>query len=433
MTSSDTPEPDRTPSEEPESGRPRDDRAEDGPPRDLEPGSGEPRADDATAPRPATGTAADQTERVILQAVEEERGGGPPRDLIVVGDSTGALTAAALERLAGPEQATVWSWSASRAESAALAERFAAAVAAGRLVVPGGEEPLPLEDFVAGAEARLVLARLPKSLAGLEDLGRRVARFAARGGPTDLTLVAGGRVKHMTRSQNQVLAGSFAEVRASRGVGKSRALIASGPLADAPAPEPAAGTARLRVHGRERELALRGSGGVFGGARPDAGSLLLLDALDRALAAGEVAAEVAADLGSGNGLLTAYLAAALPDAQVLGSDDDAEAVASTRATLAASGLAREGVRVTWDESFSREPDAGIDLVLLNPPFHDGTVVDATLVQGMLDAAARVLRPGGQLWFVHNSHLRYRAELEARIGPVRQRARDRRFTVLSAER
>ncbi|WP_394215350.1 class I SAM-dependent methyltransferase [Brachybacterium vulturis] len=96
-------------------------------------------------------------------------------------------------------------------------------------------------------------------------------------------------------------------------------------------------------------------------------------------------------------------------------------------------LSRDGVRVSWDESLSQEADDSADLVLLNPPFHDGTVVDATLVHGLLDSAARVLRPGGQLWFVHNSHLRYRAELEARVGTVQQRARDRRFTVLSAVR
>src|SRR5699024_12851282 len=81
----------------------------------------------------------------------------------------------------------------------------------------------------------------------------------------------------------------------------------------------------------------------------------------------------------------------------------------------------------------REAAGGAARVLRNPPFHDGTVVDATLVQGLLDAAARVLRLGGQLWFVHNSHLRYRAELTRRFGDVRQRARDRRFTVLSAVR
>lgn len=385
-------------------------------------------------PSPVPGIPAlDQTERVILRAAEEEGGTGCPCDLLVVGDTTGALTAAALELVAEHPEARVLSWSTSRAETAALAAQLPEALADGRLVLPTGTEPAPLEEFAAGAEAHLVLARLPKSLAALEDLARRLAALAARSGRPDLTLIAGGRVKHMTRSQNDVLATAFAEVHGSRGLGKSRALLASEPRPDVEPAAPAADEVRVAVHGEERSLALRGVGGVFGGARADAGSLLLLGALDEALVAGEIPAERAVDLGCGNGLLTAYLAAAFPEARVRGSDDDSEAVVSTRATLAASGLDRDGVEVTWEESLAQHADGSADLVLLNPPFHDGTAVDATLVQGLLDAAARVLRPGGQLWFVHNSHLRYRPELEFRVGVVRQRARDRRFTVLSATR
>ena len=396
-----------------------------------------------TAPHPGI-PALDQTERVILRAAAEEGGTGCPCDLLVIGDTTGALTAAALELVAEQSGARVWSWSLSHAETAALAAMLPDSLADGRIVLPTGPEPTALEEFAASADAHLALARLPKSLAALEDLSRRLAVHAARSGREDLTLIAGGRVKHMTRSQNDTLAGAFAEVRGSRGLGKSRALLAASPRAGIALAEPAEGSATVQVRGEPREIALRGVGGVFGGARADAGSLLLLAALDAALVAGELDAGLvvgepspgpdgaaAVDLDCGNGLLTAYLAAALPGARVLGSDDDADAVASTRASLAASGLEREGVGVTWEESLSQQNSGSADLVLLNPPFHDGTVVDATLVQGLLDAAARVLRPGAQLWFVHNSHLRYRPELESRFGAVRQRARDPRFTVLSA--
>lgn len=375
----------------------------------------------------------DQTERVILRSAEEAGGPSSAGDVLVVGDTTGELTAAALIRTEEHEGARVWSWNVSCAESDALAERFAAPRARGKVQLAADGDPRTLEEFVTGAEADLALMRLPKALAALDDLARRLAEHARAVGGGGLTLIAGGRTKHMTRSQNEVLATSFTDVRASRGIGKSRALIATGPRPDAPAPEPAKGTARLSVRGVTHQLTLHGIGGVFSGSRADAGSLLLLDALDRALLDGHVTADSAVDLGCGNGLLTAYLAAALPEAQVLGSDDDAEAVASTRATLQASGLSRDSVRATWDRSLAREAAGSADLVLLNPPFHDGTVIDAALVHDLLEAAARVLRPGGQLWFVHNSHLRYRPEVEARIGPARQQARDRRFTVLSAVR
>lgn len=409
-------------------------------------------------PAPTRAPSADQTDRVILRTAQSETGGpARPCDVIVVDDATGALIAESLDSLAECEDARVLSWSSSAARAREVTVQFADAIANGRLVVPDGHGPVPLEEFAAGTDAHLALARLPKSLAALEDRARRLVLAANAAGREDLELVAGGRVKHMTRHQNEVLAGLFTEVRASLGLGKSRALLASGPRPDVERPTPADGSATVTIRGQARELPLRAVGGVFGGASADAGSLLLLDALDRALVAGKIGETgelgpdapaasggddfCAVDLGSGNGLLTAYLAVTLPEARVVASDDDIDAVLSTRATLEA--LVEKGqtvhyasgprAEVTWDDALSQLPDRSADLVLLNPPFHDGTAIDATLVHGLLDAAARVLRPGGQLWMVHNSHLRYRSELERRVGPSRQRARDRRFTVLSATR
>ncbi|MGP9844607.1 class I SAM-dependent methyltransferase [Brachybacterium sp. 107] len=387
---------------------------------------------------PQTPRGADQTDRVIIAAAEES-GIGRPCDIIVVDDATGELTAFALAAVAEHAEAKVLSWTSSRVLAAALQERFAAQLEAGRLLLPAGPEPVELGEAAAMVEGhQMVLMRLPKSLHALEDRARRLAEAARGRGGGGLELIAGGRVKHMTRSQNDVLAKLFTEVRASRGIGKSRALIGTGLRTQTAGPTPIESTTRFSVRGQQQPLSLRGVGTVFGGAGADAGSLLLLSSLDRAVAAGELATEEsavrsAADLGCGNGLMTSYLAAALPEASVLGSDEDADAVASTRATLAANALERENIELAWDDAFSQVPDRSLDLVLLNPPFHDGTAIDATLVDGLLDAASRVLRPGGQLWFVHNSHLRYRTEVERRVGPVRQRARDRRFTVLSADR
>lgn len=393
----------------------------------------------------------DQTDRAILAALAAQGDPGPERDVVVVDDETGALTAQMLDPARAGSGRRVLSWHSSRRTARDAAGAFAADIAAGRLAVPGGPDGADLAAAAGELDAPLALMRLPKSLAGLEARARELA--GSRSG-RELMLVAGGRVKHMTRSQNDVLATAFEHVRGARGVGKSRALIASQPRGDGTTEGAAAPAARgvgVAVLGRPRMLQLRGIGGVFGSAAPDAGSLLLLEALDEELRAcagasdrrsGDARAgdastgvpyEAAVDLGCGNGLLSAYLAAALPSARILASDDDADAVASTCATLAASGLDSDRIRITWDDALAEEPSGGADLVLLNPPFHDGAAIDATLVEVLLDAAARVLRPGGELWLVHNSHLRYRREVERRVGPVRQRARDRRFTVLSARR
>jgi len=42
-------------------------------------------------------------------------------------------------------------------------------------------------------------------------------------------------------------------------------------------------------------------------------------------------------------------------------------------------------------------------------------------------------PGGELWCVWNSHLRYRSLLERLVGPTRQVARNPKFTVTASTR
>ena len=53
------------------------------------------------------------------------------------------------------------------------------------------------------------------------------------------------------------------------------------------------------------------------------------------------------------------------------------------------------------------------------------------MQHLLDASVRLFAPGGSLYLVHNSHLRYRGEVERRFRAVEQVARDKTFTVLRA--
>ena len=56
-------------------------------------------------------------------------------------------------------------------------------------------------------------------------------------------------------------------------------------------------------------------------------------------------------------------------------------------------------------------DGSVDLVLLNPPFHVGAGVHAGAGLKMIEAAGRVLAPGGELWTVYNRHLPYLPALE----------------------
>ncbi|MBF6309356.1 methyltransferase, partial [Nocardia farcinica] len=81
----------------------------------------------------------------------------------------------------------------------------------------------------------------------------------------------------------------------------------------------------------------------------------------------------AIDLGCGTGILAVALAKARPHISVVGTDQSAAAVASTRATAAANGVA-DRVTVLRDDAMAGVADHSADLVLCNPPFHLGAAV-----------------------------------------------------------
>jgi len=198
-------------------------------------------------------------------------------------------------------------------------------------------------------EARVVLLRLGPSLGALEDYAEQLA--AAASGPQHL--VAGGRVKHMTPGQNEILARSYAQVRASLGRQKCRVLHAS---------EPSPGPRRWPKRRDEPATGLTvwAHGPVFGGTRLDAGTALLVKALDRGLPPATPGRR-ALDLGCGSGILASWLAKRGWDAAA--SDVSRAAVASTLLTAEANGVRVEAVQ---RDGLDGVPPATVDLIVTNP-------------------------------------------------------------------
>ncbi|MGJ5723841.1 class I SAM-dependent methyltransferase [Brevibacterium sp. H602] len=245
------------------------------------------------------------------------------------------------------------------------------------------------------------------------------------------TIIVIGRSDAMSRGVNKELARGFGRVDVSPGVGKHRMIIGSRPLSSPSLPEfPRRGVITHRGVG---ELEVRAHGACFSGTKSDEGSELLIDSLLGLL--DDEAPESVLDLGCGNGwLLTAAMRASGANTG-LGIDVSKAAVASARATAEANGV---GIDVILgDAADSEEPAlAGLgefDLILLNPPFHQGTAIETETAAALMAAAAEHLAPGGQVLTVFNSHLRYRDRLESIIGPSRQLARNKKFTVIASRR
>lgn len=252
--------------------------------------------------------------------------------------------------------------------------------------------------------AAVALARLPKSLGALDEMA------VASLGLDEVMFLGGGRDRHLNKSMNSVLEKYFTAVNASLGRQKSRVLRAWGPVEEAESDWP-----KLRMFD-EYGFTLAAHGATFGGTKIDPGTKLLLDSLD-------LDGEEVLDFGCGNGSITLWLAAR--GKRVSAVDVSWSAVAATQIGAAESELS---VATAWSDGTAAYPDHSFDAIVTNPPFHRGTAKDSDATLALFDDARRLLRPGGELWCVYNSHLPWRKELNQRLGRTRVVAQNRQYTV-----
>lgn len=345
-------------------------------------------------------------------------------DLVVIGDTHGALTLGALSFGEREVRGPAARFSHVRVHQDARSGELALAANASTLA-----EFLPANASFTShaltadllASARIVILRLPRALEQLEQWATLIAAQAA----PDVLVLAGGRIKHMTLGMNEVLGRYFDTVEASLAQQKSRVLRVRGPRVE-DARAASAEWPKRQFHA-DSDLTVCAEGGVFAGTSVDIGTLSLLAVLDRV--SGRQGQRII-DFGCGTGILATQLARLRPTAHVIATDQSAAAVASARSTAEANGVG-DRVEVVLDDGLSLQPDESADLIVFNPPFHSGAAVHAGTSMRLFAEAGRVLKPGGELWVVANRHLSYKVALRTLVGSTREIRRNAKFTVTAS--
>ena len=162
--------------------------------------------------------------------------------------------------------------------------------------------------------------------------------------------------------------------------------------------------------------------GVFSADGIDPASALLADALPDELKG------TGADLGAGWGFLTAHVLVR----------EDVRAVHCVEAHHMALACAEHNVtdpraRFHWADAVRWAPDAPLDFVVMNPPFHAGRAAEPAIGQAFIRAAANMLAPAGTLWMVANRHLPYEPVLAECFAKTVDLGGDARFKLVMAER
>lgn len=140
--------------------------------------------------------------------------------------------------------------------------------------------------------------------------------------------------------------------------------------------------------------------GVFSWENPDAGSRLLLEYLPSDIAGRGM------DLGCGNGYLSCHVLkrySGITEWHAV----DVDALAVDCAAQNLQQLDTKGcVHTHWLDATQERLPEGMDVVLMNPPFHKDKADLVTLGQAMIMAAQRSMQAEGSLFLVANRHLPY---------------------------
>lgn len=265
-----------------------------------------------------------------------------------------------------------------------------------------------------------VVMRIPRQLDYLAYILRWVNQVLSPSG----VLLAGGMIKHLPDRSVDVFSSlvNTREVVPARR--KARVVVCSpGEATLDQWPDLWRGY-RLAEPGPE----LKGLPAVFARERLDIGTRLLLPEVSRAATELREGARIL-DLACGNGVLGVVALSRQPSAELVFADVSSQAIASAQNNLA---VATGNKGASFHHSDGIPEGAGaFDLILLNPPFHEGGVVGDHIALRLFSEAARHLSVRGRLLLVGNRHLGYHRSLKRFFPRVNQLAADPKFVVFEA--
>jgi 16S rRNA (guanine1207-N2)-methyltransferase len=166
------------------------------------------------------------------------------------------------------------------------------------------------------------------------------------------------------------------------------------------------------------QVSVKSLPGVFSYDRLDEGTQFLLEHASAPLDGNLL------DIGCGWGAIGLWAAPHARSVDMV--DSNLLAVASSQQNTALSG----NIRVLPSDITSAVHDRHYTHVFTNPPFHTGKDVDYFTPHAIIQQAANVLSPGGELWLVANKFIPYRKIMHQYFRDTRIAAEDTKYHLLT---
>lgn len=263
----------------------------------------------------------------------------------------------------------------------------------------------------------VVLIKIPKTLSLLEYQLTMLRPLLS----PQTRIIGTGMVKHLSKSMVQCFEKCIGPTHTSLATRKARLVFSQfNPALTLATPQPVC----YRIPGSDLEIVNYPN--VFSQQKLDLGTRFLLEHFPDVSDAKNIV-----DLGCGNGALACYAARQNPNAHLSLLDDSWLALQSARESIELNKIPNPCELIAADGLDGFEEKA--DVILCNPPFHEGTRLDSNIALRMFKGAKRCLNEHGKLVVVGNQHLDYHQTLSAHFKEVTLTASNPKFVVLTASR
>lgn len=276
------------------------------------------------------------------------------------------------------------------------------------------ERVSPLSDLqeVPGSVEQ-VFVQLPKNLSFFEDILCVLSTKLVPGTPFIFT----GMVKHMSPGHFDLINKYIGATRTSLAEKKARLIFACLEKSSTQSPYP------LHVKMDGFELPITNHSNLFSREKLDIGTRFMLENIP--LGHGRIL-----DLGCGNGLLGIRAKQLNKNAHLSFSDESQMAIKSARENYR-KFFNDDMAEFFWTNCFEEGREAVFDLVLCNPPFHQSNTVGDFIALQMFEDAYRVLRSGGLLRIIGNSHLGYQIKMKKIFGNSKIIKTNQKFMIVDS--
>ncbi|MBB1439717.1 methyltransferase [Shewanella sp. SG41-4] len=278
---------------------------------------------------------------------------------------------------------------------------------------------------------QLVLMKLPKNL---HYFGQQLARLSTVL-PAGTQILIGAKAKSINAPLLASIEKNLGPASASLAWKKTRVIscISDGKIRSL--------AKAVSWNVEELKLTISNLANVFAANKLDIGARIMLDNMPK----GEFKHVI--DLGCGNGILGLHAKQCYPNAQIHFVDDSDMAIASAKHNWQTNQLDTQSQDLQtqdlqteqtpqaffhWDDCLSHLPaDVEPDLVICNPPFHQGEAITDHIAWQMFVDAHKRLKKGGLLHIVGNRHLAYHVKINRIFKNCTTVASNGKFVILQA--